>query len=96
MKILVQVKLGLKERESHPACMSCMRPKCLYARANAGGWDDSAYSLRGSILELPRERCCWERLLPPKRANLDHLMKAGIVPGKQQCGLLYIDAYLTH
>jgi hypothetical protein len=31
-----------------------------------------------------------------KRANLDHLMKAGIVPGKQQCGMLHIDAYLTH
>ena len=31
-----------------------------------------------------------------KRANLDHLLKAVTVPGKQQSGLLYIDAYFIH
>ena len=68
----------------------------MYVRANAGGWDDSAYSSRGSVLELHREKCCLGHLFAQNRANLDHLLKEVTVSGKQQRGLLYINAYVSH
>jgi hypothetical protein len=56
----------------------------------------SVYSLHDSVLELHREKCCLEHLFAQNRANLDHLLKEVTVSGKQQRGLLYINAYVSH
>ena len=56
----------------------------------------SVYSLHDSVLELHKEKCCLEHLFAKNRANLDHLLKEVTVSGKQQRGLLYVDAYVPY